>query len=348
MHSVPSKTRLSRVIKPLGIAIFFIALAVAGITAYNLALGSITSKSSTLYIPEGTSFEALIDSLSAGEKVTNTDRFRKAANAMKRNNTINSGRYELKRGMSAGQLVNMIHNRKQSPLNVTFNNIRTIPQFAATLGRILMADSTQFAKILSSDSIAASYGFTSEEFIGMFIPNTYQFYWTVGAEEFVARMNKEYRRFWNEERRAQLERTGLNEKQVATLASIVDEETSKKDEMATIAGVYINRLHIGMPLQADPTVKYALGDFSLKRILRKHLTVESPYNTYQNRGLPPGPIRMPSIAAIDAVLNYDANDYLYFCAKSDFSGYHTFAKTLPEHNRNARAYAAALNRKGIK
>ena len=182
----------------------------------------------------------------------------------------------------------------------------------------------------------------------IFIPNTYEFYWTVTPEDFVDRMYKEYMRFWTGERDKKRERSGLNRVEVSTLASIVYEETRKVDEMPRVAGVYVNRLKQGIPLQADPTIKYAMQDFGLRRILYRHLKYESPYNTYLHRGLPPSPICMPSIEAIDAVLNFEKHDYIFFCARPTFDGYHNFARTLKEHNANARAYQAELNKRKIK
>ena len=182
----------------------------------------------------------------------------------------------------------------------------------------------------------------------MFIPNTYEMYWDTSVEEFVERMHTEYERFWTKERDAKRKRSGLSRMQVMTLASIVYEETRKGDEMPRVAGVYINRLRKGMPLQADPTIKYALQDFGLRRILNKHLKHPSPYNTYINKGLPPTPICMPSITAIDAVLNYESHKYLYFCARETFDGYHNFAATYNEHLQNARKYQRELNRRGIR
>ena len=323
-------------------------LVIAGTITASTLLCSITDRNSILYVPEGTDFGTLVDSLSSGGKITNPARFAKVARMMKVDEKVRPGRYELRTGMNAKEIAGMLRAGNQRPLRVTFNNIRTMPQLAGTLGRQLMADSAAFASLLSNDSVAAAYGFTRAEFIGMFIPDTYEFYWTVTPEKFVERMHSEYERFWNADRLARLQRTGLTTKEVSTLASIIDEETIRTGEMPVIAGVYINRLKRGMPLQADPTVKFATGDFSLRRILYKHLDIDSPYNTYKHAGLPPGPIRMPSIAAIDAVLDYKEHDYLYFCAKPDFSGYHVFAHTLSEHTNNARAYSAALNKAGIR
>lgn len=325
-----------------------VATAAAIAVAYMTLLGSVVNRETTVYVRQGESAESIIGTLSSDGTITKPCRMRLAAKIVKRGAELRPGRYELRRGMSALEAVLLMKNGNQSPINITFNNIRTLPQLAASLGRQLHADSTEFASVFTNDSIAQAYGFRPEEFVGMFIPNTYEVYWTISPGAFVERMNKEYRRFWNDTREAALQRTGLTAKQVATLASIVDEETLRTDEMPLIAGVYINRLRRGMPLQADPTVKYAVGDFSLRRVLHRHIETDSPYNTYLYAGLPPGPIRMPSIAAIDAVLNYREHDYLYFCARADFSGYHSFASTLPEHNRNARKYTAALDRLGIR
>lgn len=328
--------------------ILLLLAAAAGTTGYLLLTRSITPRNSIVFLPEGTTFPALCDTLAAEGRIARPGRFRTMARAMGADRHVRPGRYELRTGMSARRLASMFRSGNQSPLRISFNNIRTMPQLAAALGRQLCADSAAFAAMLHDDSLAAGYGFRPAEFIGMFIPDTYEVYWTVSPEGFAERMHREYNRFWNDDRRERLRRTGLTEKEVATLASILDEETTRTDEMPVMAGVYINRLRRGMPLQADPTVKYAVGDFTLKRILNKHLQVDSPYNTYRHAGLPPGPIRMPSVAALDAVLGYAEHDYLYFCARADFSGYHAFARTLAEHNRNARSYTSALDRLGIR
>lgn len=203
------------------------------------------------------------------------------------------------------------------------------------------------ATLLLADSTAAHYGFEPATFISMFIPNTYQVYWTATPRQILDRMKKEYDAYWTEERIAKAQAMNLSKVEVSTLASIVQGETNKMDEAATIAGVYVNRLKRGIPLQADPTLVFAIGDFTIRRILNKDKEFESPYNTYKYRGLPPGPINMPSIPALDAVLDYEEHRYLYFCAKDDFSGYHAFAKTLTEHNRNARKFQRALNKERI-
>jgi UPF0755 protein len=200
---------------------------------------------------------------------------------------------------------------------------------------------------MNDNGYLQQYGFTKETILGMFVPNTYEFWWNTSADAFFERMNKEYKRFWNMERSGRANEMNFTKNEVITLASIIVNETNKEDEYRKIAGVYINRLNHGMRLQADPTVKFALGDFERKRILTKDTYIDSPYNTYMNDGLPPGPISIPSVKAIESVLKYERHDYLYFCAKEDFSGYHNFANTLDQHNKNARSYQKALNRRKI-
>ena len=203
---------------------------------------------------------------------------------------------------------------------------------------------------LRDPELVRELGFDSAEaMFSIFIPNTYEFYSEITAEDLVRRLKVESDKFWaTEEHQRGLERCGLTPLEVMTLASIVHEETNATSEMARIAGVYMNRLKKDMLLQADPTVKYALGDPTIKRILKRHLEVDSPYNTYKHKGLPPTPIAMPDVAAIEAVLNYEVHDYLYFCARPEFDGKHNFARTIQEHNRNARAYHEALNKRNIK
>ena len=242
----------------------------------------------------------------------------------------------------------MFRSGSQSPVRVTFTSLRTVEDLAGRLGERLYADSAEFLAVMTDGNMARRFGFEPEEYIAMFIPNTYEFYWTVTPEGFAERLSREYERFWDGERDGKLTRSGLTRAEAATLASIVEEETAVSDEMATIAGVYINRIKKDMLLQADPTVKYAAGNMSLRRVLNKHLAIDSPYNTYIYKGLPPGSIRIPSVQALEAVLDYQQSDYLFFCAKSDLSGRHAFAKTLAEHNRNAQAYFKALNAAGIR
>ena len=258
------------------------------------------------------------------------------------------GAYRLEPGMSAWKVALKLSRGSQSPVRVTFNNVRTLDQLAARLDEQLCFSKEDLLALLRSDSVCAALGFSPVTLPALFLPDTYEFYWTVTPEAFLQKLSKEYARYWKGRREQQAKALGLTPIEVATLASIVEEETNKPDEMGTVAGLYMNRLRKGMPLQADPTVKFACGDFALRRILKKHLAIESPYNTYRVTGLPPGPIRIASKQAIDAVLNHRPNDYLYMCAREDFSGYHNFATTLAEHQRNAVRYQRELNRRGIR
>ena len=334
-----------------GSRIFRISIAIILIVGIGATAGFYLSQRSSavindtdIYLPTGADYTTLLDSLGrSGEKIRKMPKFRNHAMLAGLYKGVHPGRYRLKEGMSYGEVITLFKQGHQTPVRVTFNNVRTLPQLAGIIARQLEPDSAALARLLTCDSAATANGFTSATFLGMFVPNTYEFYWNTSPDRFLSRMKKEYDRFWNEERRSLLDSIGLNRTEVVTLASIVYEETKMSDEMPTVAGVYMNRLRIGMPLQADPTVKFAIGDFTLRRILNRHLTVDSPYNTYKHAGLPPGPICMPSIRAVDAVLRYSHHDYLYFCAKPDFSGYHVFSATLAGHNRNAQAYARALN-----
>ena len=250
--------------------------------------------------------------------------------------------------MSAWQVALKLARGGQTPVRVTFNNVRTIDQLAGRIVEQLCFSKDDLLALLQNDSVCADLGFTQATLPALFLPDTYEFYWTVTPEEFLQKMKREYRRYWMGPREEQAQAWGLTPVEVATLASIVEEETNKPDEMGTVAGLYMNRLRKGMPLQADPTVKFACGDFSLRRILKAHLAIESPYNTYRVTGLPPGPIRIASKQALDAVLNHRPNDYIYMCAREDFSGYHNFAVTWSEHQRNAARYQRELNRRGIR
>ena len=261
---------------------------------------------------------------------------------------VRVGAYRLHAGMTARQMALKLSRGSQSPVRVTFNNVRTLEQLAERVSEQLFFSKEELLALLYNDSVCADLGFTNATLPALFLPDTYEFYWTITPESFLQKMKREYRIYWEGKREQQAKRWGLTPVEVATLASIVEEETNKRDEMGKVAGLYMNRLRKGMPLQADPTVKFAHGDFSLKRILNVHLTIESPYNTYRVTGLPPGPIRIPSKQVIDAVLSNTPNWYFYMGAKEDFSGYHNFAVTLAEHQRNAFRYQQALNRLGIR
>lgn len=262
---------------------------------------------------------------------------------------IKPGCYEITTQQSVIDIVRMLKLGVEKPINLTFNNIRTPEQLAGRVAQLIEADSIEILTALGSKEVLDRVGVKSrEELMSIFIPNTYEVFWSISPQKLVDRMNREYNNFWTESRDERRKSQKLSRLEVSTLASIVYEETARNDEMPRVAGVYLNRLKIGMKLQADPTVKYAIGDFELKRILFKHLDYDSPYNTYMYGGIPPTPIAMPSIVAIDAVLNPEKHNYLYFCARPEFDGYHNFARTLREHNANSRAYSAELNRRNIK
>ncbi len=261
---------------------------------------------------------------------------------------VRTGRYAIKGDDSVLSMFRKLRNGRQEPLRLTIPESRTPELLASALGRKLMADSASIMRVLNDSAAVARLGYDSATVIALFIPNTYEVYWDTSIDNLLQRMKKENAAFWNYARTQKAQALGMTPVAVQTLASIIDEETSKNDEKAMIAGMYINRLKKGMPLQADPTVKFALGDFTLRRIYQDMLRTDSPYNTYRYPGLPPGPIKIASVAGIDAVLNYAHHDYLYMCAKEDFSGRHNFAKTYNEHLANAQRYARALNERGIK
>lgn len=257
---------------------------------------------------------------------------------------IKPGRYLLKNGMSNAQIVDLLRSGIQSEVSLVFNTTRYFDRLSGIISKQIEADSAALLKAFRDTALIASYGFTPDQWRAMFIPNTYRFLWNTSPEQFLQRMNQEFKAFWNPARESRLKEMGLDKFQLMSLAAIVQEETFKVEDMPVVAGVYMNRIKKGIRLQADPTVIYALGDYSIKRVLHAHLTVDSPYNTYKYAGLPPGPIRIPSLQAIEACLNYQKHDFLYFCAKEDFSGYSVFARTYGEHMANARRYHRALDR----
>ncbi|MCB8999546.1 MAG: endolytic transglycosylase MltG [Bacteroidales bacterium] len=300
-----------------------------------------------LYIHTGWEFDDVMRELDSMKVLEDENGFVWLAKKKKYPERIHPGRYRIEKNMTNNQLLNMLRSGTQAPVMVTFNNIRTLDQLAGVLGRQLEPDSAEILSYLRDTAVINEMKFTKESFPAMFIPDSYEFYWNASVKKIVERMHDEYIAFWSKGRIKKAEEMGLTPVQVSTLASIVDQESLHNDENPRIAGVFVNRLNAGIPLQSDPTIIFALNDFTMRRVLNKHKTVDSPYNTYSHRGLPPGPISIPSKSSIDAVLNYEKNSYLYFCAKDDFSGYHNFAKTLSQHNENARSYQKALNRRKI-
>lgn len=332
------------------IVFFSIALLVVGIRAYqlyNYVFKANVKTEQTIIIPGNATFDQVVDSMQANKVLINYKAFRWVSKKKNYTDAIKPGRYLFRKGMNTNQIVNNLRGTIQEPVDVTFNNVRFKEDLAGKVSRYIQADSASILALFANDSIITGWGFTPETFKAMFIPNTYEFYWTTTAIEFAERMKVEHERFWNTSRKAKAGEIGLSPEEVTTLASIVREETNKSEELQRVAGLYLNRLQRGIPLQADPTVKFAVGDFTVKRILNKHLEIDSPYNTYKHGGLPPGPINFPEVSAIEAVLNYEDHNYLYMVAKPDFSGFHNFSTTLAEHNRNAARYRAALNEKQI-
>lgn len=304
------------------------------------------AQNNIIYIPTGTDYdhalEILVTELDLKDEV-----FDWLARKMNYERMVHPGRYEINDGDSYIEVIDMLRTGKQKPVKLTFNNVRTLDQLAGKVGGRIETDSLSIISFLNDESNYSGDGFTRETIIGVFIPNTYELYWNTSAEGFYKRMLREYKAFWNEERLKLADALGLTTNEVSTLASIVDDEVAKADEKPRIAGVYLNRIRIGMPLQADPTIKFALNDFTITRVLNKHLIIDSPYNTYKYKGLPPGPVGCPSIEGIESVLNAEKHNYLYFVAKSDFSGYHNFSRSLTEHNRYANQYKRELDRRRI-
>jgi UPF0755 protein len=300
-----------------------------------------------LTIPTGSDYEWLYEELKRKEIIEDEKSFQWLAKKKNLSNHINPGRYRIIPGMSNNELINMIRSGKQEPVVFMFNHLRTISELAAEVSTFLEPDSVEFASYLKDPATAESLGFSVDNFAVMFIPNSYEFYWNTTPDEFAKRMKREYIAFWSEGRTKKAEKTGLSREEVSILASIVEQETLHPEENEKIAGVFMNRIKQGIPLQSDPTLIFALQNFEMRRVLNDHKKYDSPYNTYINRGLPPGPICIPSISAIDGVLDYEEHNYVFFCAKPDFSGYHNFARTLSQHNKNARLYQQALNRRKI-
>ncbi len=320
------------------------------ILLYNLVYGKnikTDGKEITLFIPDESSYDQAMDSVNAHFQIRHPKAFRWMAEKKKYPILVKPGRFIFTKNMSYPELINILRSGRQDPVNVTFNNIRTLNDLAAKVGGQINTDSTRLMDFLSNPENYSKDGFTSETVISVFIPNSYQLFWNTTPRRFYERMLKEYKKFWTNERVAKAKEKNLNPVEVSILASIIDDEVAKPDEKPRIAGVYLNRLQRGIPLQACPTIKFALNDFTITRVLKKHLVIDSPYNTYKHNGFPPGPIGCPTIEGIDAVLNAEKHDYLYFAAKADFSGYHNFSRTLTEHNRYAAIYQRELNKRRI-
>jgi UPF0755 protein len=339
---------MKKIILRILLAIFLLIVTSFGIGYYIINLQAFDIKKNTyIYIEKKENYSDLLLQLKMKANIKNLAFFEQIASIMKYPENMKPGRYEITPESGYLETVRMLRNGRQTPIKLKFNNIRLKEELAEKIGSQLMFGPVALLNQLNDPEITRSLGFDTSTVLTLFIPNTYEMYWNISVDKFLEKIKKEYNRFWTEDRLKKAASIHLSPVEVSILASIIEEETAKKSEYPIVAGLYINRLRKGMHLQADPTVKFAVGDVTLKRILTYHLQVESPYNTYLHAGLPPGPIRLPSISAIDGVLNFEEHNYLYMCAKENFSGYHNFAVTLNEHNQNAQNYQTALNRNRI-
>ena len=325
-----------------------VALSVAGMWAYQNFFGSAVNERFSLVFHSDESYDDMIAKVE--KNIEHDMAFKLYAEHIDLDKGIEAGTYTFEKGMTVIEVARMLKFGSDNSVRLVINNARTPEILAGKIARQIDADSLAVLSALRDKALMKDLGFKSAEaMFSIFLPNTYEVYRNITPEALVRKLKAESDKFWaSAKRQEQLERLRLTPYEVMTLASIVHEETNAKEEMARVAGVYVNRLKIDMPLQADPTLKYAAGDFSIKRVLDKHKEIDSPYNTYMYRGLPPTPIAMPDMAAIEGVLNYENHDYLYFCARPEMDGRHNFAKSLAEHNRNAQAYHRALNKMNIR
>ena len=347
---------LGRIMKLKNIIALLLVVIVLGASAYGYSIYkkifadniSFSEREVFVYIPSDSKYENVEDILAP--YLSDMKNFRMTADKMSYPQNIRSGRFLLKKGMNNYEIVRSL--RQNIPVKLTFNNQETIEQFAGRIAQQIEPDSLSILQAITDNDFLVDNGFTQETAIAMFLPNTYEFFWNTSASQFREKMAKEHRRFWNEERTAKAKNLNMTPQEVSTLASIVQKETVKVDERPKVAGAYLNRIRIGMPLQADPTAVFAYkkhtGDWNevIKRVKNIHTEIDSPYNTYFVTGLPPGPITMSDISSIDAVLNPEKHDFIYFCASVDRFGYHEFAKTYEQHKVNAVKYQRWLNQQG--
>ncbi|MDY7393733.1 endolytic transglycosylase MltG [Aureibaculum sp. 2210JD6-5] len=332
------------------IAIVLIVGALIGYKFYGKIYGSNVKEDTAVYIPTDASFDEIKEIIEP--VVDNIDSFVWVANKKNYPNVIKAGKYVIEKGMSNNALIDLLRSGKQTPLTLTFNNQDTLEKLAGRIAAQIEPDSVQVLNALTDKEFLSKNNFNKASALGIFIPNSYEFYWNTSAESFRDRMLKEYNRFWNEDRIAKAKKLNMSKNDVTTLASIVQKETANVNERPTVAGLYLNRLKDGWALQADPTVIFALKqkhgqDYEVKRVLNADLLIDSPYNTYKNTGLPPAPIAMPDISSIDAVLNSEKHEYYYMCANIEDMRSHKFARTLAQHNANAREYQQWLNKQGV-
>jgi UPF0755 protein len=340
------KTSTLRYVIALG-ALLFVCFSYYPYQSFYTKNVQVQKKDFILYIPTGATFKTVTDTLEKNQVLHNVMSFAFVSQLMGYQDKVKPGRYLLPANSNNLTVVRKLRSGQQEPMKLTFNNIRLKKDLAQKLGEKLEPSAEDFLKVLNDPKIAAENGFDTSTFITMFIPNSYQVFWDMSPEEFVKKMNREYKKFWNKERMAKAAAAGFTPIQISIIASIVEAETNKDSEKSRIAGVYINRLRTEMPLQADPTVKFALQDFAIKRVTQEHTAMDSPYNTYKNIGLPPGPINMPSTASLDAVLNYEKHKFIYFCASPNEIGFHDFAESYRDHVNNANRYRKFLDKQKI-
>lgn len=327
-----------------------VVLVIGALAMWYLFFASFSTKSEPayIYIDTDDNIDSVRTKLAEAAEPSQMMGFNILASITSYGSKIRTGRYEISPSKSTYNLIRSMKNGEQSPIMLTIPTAWTKEIMAARIAPKLMTDSASLASAMNDMALCKTYGMDTNTITTIFIPNTYEVYWNITPEQFIQRMYKEYQNFWNKDRTTRAEAMGLTKTEVVTLASIVDGETANNGEKPMIAGLYLNRLHKGMLLQSDPTVKYALHNFALRRIYNDMLRTPSPYNTYVTKGLPPSPIRIPVVSSIDAVLNYVKHDYIFMCAKEDFSGTHNFAVTYAEHQANARKYVNALNARGVK
>lgn len=349
-----TKSKSSGFLKKVVVSLLFGIIVIGGGTAYysytkiykpNVELSG--KNQAYLYIKTGSKFEDVLANLVDNNIIKNASSFQWVAERKGYKNKIKPGKYRINKNMSNNALVNLLRSGTQEPVKLVFNEARTKQDFLEVVNKQIEADKDELKNLINDDDFLKEYGLNSKNVLTLFIPNTYEFYWNTSAKQFIERMAKENDNFWTKARIQKAQKLSLTKAQVSILASIVQQESRVVDEQPVIAGVYLNRLKKGIRLQADPTVIFAIGDFTIKRVLNVHLEYDSPYNTYKYAGLPPGPICLPYSTAIDAVLNRKAHNYIYFCAKEDFSGRHNFAANIAEHDKNAAKFRRALNARKI-
>lgn len=342
------KKRTGKILLIIFAVVLLVFIAIGGTAYYYLFAPQFHPTQTTyIYIDRDDNTDSIYNKVCKLGNASHPDGFRWMSRYKHLDLNIHTGRYAIRPDDNVYNVYSRVSRGYQEPINLTIGSVRTLGMLAKSVGKQLMIDSTEIATMLFDSVFQQKLGYTMATLPCLFLPDTYQVYWDMSTDDFFQRMQKEYNRFWTPSQIAKADSIGMTPEEICTLASIVEEETNNNDEKPIVAGLYINRLQKDIPLQADPTIKFALQNFSLRRISNNDLKVQSPYNTYIHTGLPPGPIRIPSKKGIESVLNYTKHNYLYMCAKEDFSGTHNFASNYAEHMANARKYWKALNERKI-